>query len=69
MKDPHTQESRGFGSVKVVTAEQADAAKEDLQGETDEGRILSIERASRTRTPGKYLGPLKRRQFIESPQR
>ncbi|KAL9610697.1 MAG: hypothetical protein Q9167_004612 [Letrouitia subvulpina] len=31
MKDPHTQESRGFGFVKMVTPEQADAAKEGLQ--------------------------------------
>ncbi|KAL8940398.1 MAG: hypothetical protein Q9211_002287 [Gyalolechia sp. 1 TL-2023] len=37
MKDPHTQESRGFGFVKMVTGEQADAAKEGLQGENIEG--------------------------------
>lgn len=64
MKDPHTQESRGFGFVKMVTAEQADAAKEGLQGENIEGRTLSIEKARRSRprtpTPGKYFGPPKR---------
>lgn len=64
MKDPHTQESRGFGFVKMVTAEQADAAKEGLQGEVYEGRTLSIEKARRSRprtpTPGKYFGPPKR---------
>ena len=64
MKDPHTQESRGFGFVKMVTAEQADAAKEGLQGEVIEGRTLSIEKARRARprtpTPGKYFGPPKR---------
>ncbi len=64
MKDPHTQESRGFGFVKMVTAEQADAAKEGLQGEVYEGRTLSIEKARRARprtpTPGKYFGPPKR---------
>ena len=64
MKDPHTQESRGFGFVKMVTAEQADAAKEGLQGEIVEGRTLSIEKARRARprtpTPGKYFGPPKR---------
>ena len=64
MKDPHTQESRGFGFVKMVTAEQADAAKEGLQGEVIEGRSLSIEKARRARprtpTPGKYFGPPKR---------
>jgi transformer-2 protein len=64
MLDPHTKESRGFGFVKMVTAEQADAAKEGLQGEVFEGRTLSIEKARRSRprtpTPGKYFGPPKR---------
>ncbi|KAH8700779.1 hypothetical protein BGW36DRAFT_425588 [Talaromyces proteolyticus] len=64
MIDPHTKESRGFGFVKMVTAEQADAAKEGLQGEVIEGRTLSIEKARRARprtpTPGKYFGPPKR---------
>ncbi len=49
MLDPHTKESRGFGFVKMVTAEQADAAKEGLQGEQIEGRTLSIEKARRAR--------------------
>ncbi|KAI1188524.1 hypothetical protein F5B17DRAFT_266278 [Nemania serpens] len=64
MKDPHTKESRGFGFVKMVTSEQADAAKEGLQDEEIEGRSLSIEKARRARprtpTPGKYFGPPKR---------
>ncbi|KAE8149050.1 hypothetical protein BDV25DRAFT_7378 [Aspergillus avenaceus] len=64
MVDPHSKESRGFGFVKMVTAEQADAAKEGLQGEVIEGRTLSIEKARRSRprtpTPGKYFGPPKR---------
>ncbi|KAL1977030.1 hypothetical protein VTN31DRAFT_3312 [Thermomyces dupontii] len=64
MIDPHTKESRGFGFVKMMTAEQADAAKEGLQGEVIEGRTLSIEKARRSRprtpTPGKYYGPPKR---------
>lgn len=67
MKDPHTQESRGFGFVKMVTAEEADAAKDGLQGENIEGRTLSIEKARRARprtpTPGKYFGPPKRGQY------
>ncbi|CAD6499646.1 BgTH12-03756 [Blumeria graminis f. sp. triticale] len=70
MLDPHSKESRGFGFVKMVTADQADAAKEGLQGEVIEGRTLSIEKARRSRprtpTPGKYFGPPKRedpRQF------
>ena len=64
MVDPHSKESRGFGFVNMVTAEQADAAKEGLQGEVIEGRTLSIEKARRSRprtpTPGKYFGPPKR---------
>lgn len=64
MLDPHTKESRGFGFVKMTTSEQADAAKEGLQGEVIEGRTLSIEKARRSRprtpTPGKYFGPPKR---------
>ena len=64
MRDPHTKESRGFGFVKMMTPEQADAAKEGLQGEQIEGRVLSIEKARRARprtpTPGKYFGPPKR---------
>lgn len=64
MKDPHTQESRGFGFVNMAGGSQADAAKEGLQGEVIEGRTLSIEKARRGRprtpTPGKYFGPPKR---------
>jgi len=64
MRDPHTRESRGFGFVKMMTGEEADAAKEALQGEVYEGRTLSIEKARRARprtpTPGKYFGPPKR---------
>lgn len=64
MLDPHTKESRGFGFVKMSTLEQADSAKEGLQGEVFEGRTLSIEKARRSRprtpTPGKYFGPPKR---------
>lgn len=64
MRDPHTKESRGFGFVKMVTSDQADAAKDGLQGEVIEGRTLSIEKARRARprtpTPGKYFGPPKR---------
>jgi len=67
MLDPHTKESRGFGFVKMVSNEQADAAKDGLQGEVIEGRTLSIEKARRARprtpTPGKYFGPPKRGDF------
>ncbi|KAK4138757.1 RNA-binding domain-containing protein [Trichocladium antarcticum] len=64
MKDPHTGESRGFGFVKMVTSEMADAALDGLRGEVIEGRTLNIEKARRARprtpTPGKYFGPPKR---------
>jgi RNA recognition motif-containing protein len=64
MTDPHTKESRGFGFVNMMSGDQADAAKEGLQGEVIEGRTLSIEKARRSRprtpTPGKYFGPPKR---------
>lgn len=64
MKDPHSQESRGFGFVKMTTSDQADAARDGLQGENIEGRTLSIEKARRNRprtpTPGRYFGPPKR---------
>lgn len=67
MRDPHTKESRGFGFVKMVTSDQADAARDGLQGEAIEGRTLSIEKARRARprtpTPGKYFGPPKRGKF------
>ncbi|KAF3808018.1 putative RNA-binding protein C25G10.01 [Colletotrichum gloeosporioides] len=72
MRDPHTKESRGFGFVKMVTSDQADAAKEGLQGEQIEGRTLSIEKARRARprtpTPGKYFGPPKR-GYSDAPAR
>ncbi|EXJ78219.1 hypothetical protein A1O3_09380 [Capronia epimyces CBS 606.96] len=72
MLDPHTKESRGFGFVKMVTTEQAEAAREGLQGEVIEGRTLSIEKARRARprtpTPGKYFGPPKRGDFRGPPR-
>ncbi|EZF35371.1 RNA-binding protein [Trichophyton mentagrophytes] len=64
MLDPHTKESRGFGFVNMATPDQAEAAREGLQGEVIDGRTLSIEKARRSRprtpTPGKYFGPPKR---------
>ena len=64
MRDPHTRDSRGFGFVNMTTREEADAAKEGLQGEVYEGRTISIEKARRSRprtpTPGQYYGPPKR---------
>ncbi|KAG8624152.1 hypothetical protein KVT40_009128 [Elsinoe batatas] len=56
MRDPHTRESRGFGFVKMVTADQADAAKNGLNGEVIEGRTLSIEKARHDRRVGGRFG-------------
>lgn len=67
MRDPHTKESRGFGFVNFMTSDEADAARDGLQGKELEGRTLSIEKARRSRprtpTPGKYFGPPKRGMF------
>ncbi|KAF2232905.1 RNA-binding domain-containing protein [Viridothelium virens] len=72
MRDPHTRDSRGFGFVNMMTPDQADAAKEGLQGEVYEGRTISIEKARRSRprtpTPGQYYGPPKRDDFRGPPR-
>ncbi|KAK9431674.1 hypothetical protein V1505DRAFT_384881 [Lipomyces doorenjongii] len=61
MRDPHTQESRGFGFVAFSDVEVATAAKNALQGTVIEDKALQIEFARRNRprtpTPGKYFGP------------
>ncbi|KAK9238146.1 hypothetical protein V1525DRAFT_125667 [Lipomyces kononenkoae] len=61
MRDPHTQESRGFGFVAFSDVEVATAAKNALQGTVIESKALQIEFARRNRprtpTPGKYFGP------------
>ncbi|EEB06946.2 RNA-binding protein [Schizosaccharomyces japonicus yFS275] len=65
MREPYTKESRGFGFVSLETVEEADAATAALNGQEFYGRVLCVERARRSRprspTPGKYLGPSKRR--------
>ncbi|KAK9381226.1 transformer-SR ribonucleoprotein/RNA recognition motif containing protein [Kockiozyma suomiensis] len=64
MTDPHSRESRGFGFVKFESSDQAELARENLQGHEFEGRALNIEVARRSRprtpTPGKYFGPRRR---------
>jgi transformer-2 protein len=64
MRDPHSNDSRGFGFVKFASTEQAEAAIEGLHGTNFEGRTLSVEKARRNRprtpTPGKYHGPPKK---------
>ncbi|CAG8508299.1 13616_t:CDS:2 [Ambispora leptoticha] len=66
MYDPHTRESRGFGFVTMETTDEADAAKEGLSGTEIHGRVVTVEKArrskARTPTPGRYYGPPKRRE-------
>ncbi|KND02955.1 uncharacterized protein SPPG_08972 [Spizellomyces punctatus DAOM BR117] len=64
MYDPHTRDSRGFAFVSFVRLEDADRAVEE-SGKLDvDGRIVTVERAKRSRartpTPGRYYGPPKR---------
>jgi transformer-2 protein len=67
MRDPHSNDSRGFGFVKFALTEQAEAAIEALHGTNFEGRTMSIEKARRNRprtpTPGKYHGPPKKGKY------
>jgi len=60
MMDPHSKESRGFGFVKMVSVDQADAARNGLSGTEIEGKTIFVEKARRSRgrkaTPGKYYG-------------
>ncbi|CAD6578355.1 MAG: hypothetical protein TREMPRED_002162 [Tremellales sp. Tagirdzhanova-0007] len=60
MADPHTQESRGFGFVKMETGEDANACIEAINGTTFEGKVITVAHArrgrARTPTPGRYHG-------------
>ncbi|ORY31396.1 hypothetical protein BCR39DRAFT_526441 [Naematelia encephala] len=60
MIDPHTRDSRGFGFVKMVTSDDANAIIEALNGTTVEGKVLTVAHArrgrARTPTPGAYHG-------------
>jgi len=66
MRDPHTNESRGFGFVTMESAAEADAAIAALNGQDFLGKTLAIEKArrgrARTPTPGRYCGPPKRHE-------
>jgi len=60
MFDPHTQESRGFGFVKMASTEEAEAAIAALNGMMVDGKSLTVAHArrgrARTPTPGRYHG-------------
>ncbi|CAG8788231.1 8762_t:CDS:2 [Gigaspora margarita] len=66
MYDPHTRESRGFGFVTMETTDEADAARQSIHGSEINGRMITVEKARRSRartpTPGRYYGPPKRRE-------
>ena len=62
VRDPHTQDSRGFAFVTFETVEDADAALATLNGYELGGRHLTVQKARRVRphspTPGQgYKGP------------
>lgn len=61
IRDPFTEESRGFGFITYETRKEAEAALE-MTNKTDfEGRTINVEISKRSRphnpTPGAYLGP------------
>ncbi|XP_078427600.1 uncharacterized protein LOC144700050 isoform X6 [Wolffia australiana] len=58
--DPWTRESRGFGFVTMGTVGEANRCIKYLDGSVLEGRVITVEKAKRSRgrtpTPGRYLG-------------
>ncbi|OMJ93850.1 hypothetical protein SteCoe_3039 [Stentor coeruleus] len=66
IKDPYTNQSRGFGFVTFESSEDASDARQNLNGCALDGRELRIEVAKRSRayspTPGNYLGNPKYRR-------
>ena len=60
MRDPHTQEPRGFAFVTMESREDAEAAINGLNGTDVQGRIISVQmaRRGRARTPFRFLSSL-----------
>ncbi|KAL2902652.1 Serine/arginine-rich splicing factor SR45a [Bienertia sinuspersici] len=63
--DPRTKESRGFAFVTMETREQAERCIKNLNRSVLEGRLVTVEKAKRSRgrtpTPGRYQGVRKER--------
>ncbi|XP_021283024.1 serine/arginine-rich splicing factor SR45a-like [Herrania umbratica] len=63
--DPRTRESRGFAFVTMETVEGADRCIKYLNRSVLEGRLITVEKAKRSRgrtpTPGRYHGLRDRR--------
>lgn len=64
MFDPHTRESRGFGFIRMADPDEAERAITGISGSEVDGRVVTVEKAKRSRprtpTPGRYYGPPKR---------
>ncbi|XP_078427590.1 uncharacterized protein LOC144700050 isoform X5 [Wolffia australiana] len=69
--DPWTRESRGFGFVTMGTVGEANRCIKYLDGSVLEGRVITVEKAKRSRgrtpTPGRYLGVRGARVNLTSP--
>ncbi|KAI9310439.1 hypothetical protein BX666DRAFT_1170866 [Dichotomocladium elegans] len=48
MYDPHTRESRGFGFIRMATAEEADRALASINNTEVDGRVVTVEKTLKT---------------------
>ncbi|GAQ82455.1 hypothetical protein KFL_001110320 [Klebsormidium nitens] len=51
VRDPRTQESRGFGFITMATREDADAVVRRVNGKAFEGRLLTVEKFPSSKWP------------------
>ncbi|KAG8047062.1 hypothetical protein GUJ93_ZPchr0008g12048 [Zizania palustris] len=69
--DPRTKESRGFAFVTMNTVDDARRCIKNLHRTVLEGRLVTVEKAKRTRertpTPGKYCGSRGSQRTSRSP--
>ncbi|KAL8498474.1 hypothetical protein ACS0TY_021704 [Phlomoides rotata] len=73
VKDPHSKESRGFAFVTMETKKDAEQCVKHLNRSVLEGRLITVEKAKRSRgrtpTPGKYQGLRDKRETDRSRRR